>query len=109
MTDRAKSPPARADGIPLVALLNNHLDWCQKHRKRETYFSYLERIQSFTSHLKSRDLLALTVHELKPFHARERVDAHDTWSDGMKRGRIMAVQTALNWAAEEGRITAIAL
>jgi integrase len=104
MAGRAKSPPARADGTPLVALLDDYLDWCQRHRKRETYLSYLERIQSFTSHLKSRGRLILAVQELKPFHVREWVDAQDTWSPGMKRGRIMAVQTALNWAAEEGRI-----
>lgn len=106
MDERAKGKkpePARA-GTSVVGVLDAYLEWCQKHRKKETYHSYLERIQSFTTYLKNKKLLHLTVEELRPFHVREWADSHESWSPGMKRGRMMAVQTAFNWALEEGKI-----
>ena len=40
--------------------------------------------------------------DLKPYHVVEWVDSHENWGDTYKRGGIVAVQRALNWAEEMG-------
>ena len=45
----------------------------------------------------------LTVGQLRPFHVQQWVDAHPGWKTG-KRGAIIAVQRAFNWAAKMGLI-----
>jgi hypothetical protein len=44
------------------------------------------------------------INHLKPYHVVEYVDAHDDWRDFYKRGAIVAVQRACNWAEEPGYI-----
>jgi len=90
-----KSDPA------LSVLLDEFLTWCLRHRERRTYDSYLERIQSFLDALPEKTLAA---KDLRPFHLQQWVDGHAGWNPGMKRGRLQAVQRALNWAVKQGRL-----
>ncbi len=85
----------------LSAVLDEFLTWCLGHREKRTYDSYLERIQSFLDALIDKTLLA---KDLRPFHLQQWVDGHGTWNPGMNRGRLQAVQRALNWAVKQGRL-----
>lgn len=104
MAERGNPAPIviSTDSDPaLVAILDEFIDWCVKHREPRTVESYQERIQSFLDALDDKTLLA---KNLRPFHLQRWVDAHEHWNPGMKRGRIAAVQRALNWAVKQGRL-----
>jgi integrase len=73
--------------------------WCKERRSAETVTWYGERIRSFLAHAGD-----VTVDELKPYMLHEWCDAHTSWSDGMKRGAITAVQRCLNWAVKVGHL-----
>ncbi|MCY2952654.1 MAG: tyrosine-type recombinase/integrase [Planctomycetota bacterium] len=83
----------------VIVLTDAFLDWCHKNRASRSYDWYKEHIQSFADTIPA----SLTVAQLRPFHVQQWVDGKD-WSDGMKRGSIIAVQRALNWAVELGFI-----
>lgn len=85
----------------LVTVLDAFLDWCLKHREKRTYETYKERIKAFVASLADKGMLA---RELRPFHLQQWVDANHHWNPGMKRGRLQAVQRALNWAVNQGII-----
>ncbi|HEX3151161.1 MAG TPA: tyrosine-type recombinase/integrase [Gemmataceae bacterium] len=85
----------------LSGILDEFLTWCLRHREKRTYETYRERIQSFLDALPDKSLAA---KDLRPFHLQEWVDGHEDWNPGMKRGRLQAVQRALNWAVKQGRI-----
>jgi integrase len=85
------------DFVETIAVL--FVQWCSKHRAIKTAKWYQERIQSFLDHAGE-----LRISELKPFHLDQWCDAHPTWSDGMKRGALIAMQRCLNWAAKKGHI-----
>ena len=70
--------------------------WCQAHRSPATAVWYKERLESFLAHAGE-----IRVDELKPFHVQRWCDAH-AWSDGMKRGAMIAIQRCLNWAVKQG-------
>lgn len=48
--------------------------------------------------------MELTTEQLKPFHVQEWVDGKISWSGGMKRGALIAVQRAFNWAVRSGHL-----
>lgn len=103
MAERGKPAPVvvtTADPA-LSSVLDEFLSWCLRHRERRTYDAYLERIQSFLDALPDKSLAA---KDLRPFHLQQWVDGHTDWNPGMKRGRLQAVQRALNWAVKQGRI-----
>ncbi len=86
-------------GDSVVSVLDAFLDWCEKHKARRTYAWYRDDLQSFARTLP-RDL---TVAQLRPIHVQRWVDAHPGWKTG-KRGAIVAVQRAFNWAAKMGLV-----
>jgi integrase len=97
-----KSPVAAPPGETTVAaLLDQFLEWVARNRKPRTYSTYKERLQLFLNALEDS---SLTVSKLKPFHVTRFVDKHPNWSSSMRRGRMITVQTALNWAVKEGLI-----
>lgn len=102
MRDRPQ-PQSASDrpsvGPLVVALTDEFLDWCKKNRAPRSYDWYKDRIQSFVDAIPAD----LTVTELRPYHVQRWIDA-TTWSDGMKRGAVTAIQRALNWAVEMGHI-----
>lgn len=91
--------PLTKAATPLITILDLFLDWCQKHKANRTYAWYRDYLQSFIKHAPA----GLTIEQLKPFHVQQWVDGHPGWATG-KRGAIIAVQRALNWAAKQGRI-----
>jgi integrase len=103
MAERKKPLPITppSDDSLLVEVLDAFLDWCLKHREKRTFESYKERIKSFLGSLADR---RMPLKNLRPYHLQEWVDGHPDWNPGMKRGRMQAVQRALNWAVKQGRV-----
>jgi integrase len=101
MADRRKPVPAISTiAAPvLVAILDAFLGWCLCHREKRTYETYKERIQEFLRSLADKTMPAA---DLRPYHLQQWVDSHPDWNPGMKRGRLQAVQRALNWAVKQG-------
>ncbi len=69
-----------------------------------TFETYRDRLRPFVRHLEERKNLSLEAAALRPFHVLEWLDAFPSWSAGMRRGGIQAVQRAFNWADEVGLI-----
>lgn len=88
--------------LTVSALFRKYLDWCQKHRSARTAEWYDEHLAGFLVHLG--DLANLPFASLKPYHVVEWVDSHEGWGDSYKRGGIVAVQRACNWAEQMGYI-----
>ncbi len=96
----SKPIPVNVPTNSVIAIIDAFLEWTKNHRAPRTYDWYLERTQSFVNFIPS----SLTISQLKPFHIQQWVDSHDTWSDGMKRGAMSAVQRSMNWASKVGYI-----
>jgi integrase len=94
---RPSRRPVATDSV--AAILDAFLDWCRHHRAARTYEWYRDYLQSFVSHAPRN----LTVGKLRPIHVQQWVDAQAGWKTG-KRGAIVAVQRAFNWAAKMGLI-----
>lgn len=92
--------PRRASPQSVVGVIDAFLDWCQKHKAHDTYQWYVRRTQSFVSSVPA----TLTIREFKPIHVTRWIDSHSTWNDGTKRGSMIAVQRAMNWAVKQGVI-----
>ena len=90
----------RAEPTAVVTILDQFLDWTSKHRAPRTYRWYLDRCQGFADSLPP----GLQINNLRPFHVQAWVDANVKWASGMKRGCIVAVLRALNWAEKMGLI-----
>jgi integrase/recombinase XerC len=96
-----EGPPQDEAAPPVVNVLARFRAWVEANRSAATLRLYDERLQSFIDSLVNQ---RLTVEQLKPHHVQEWIDAHPAWNDCTKRGRIMAVQTALTWAVRQGII-----
>jgi len=98
MGQSREAPPPTA-GEAVLPVLDAFLDWCQKHRAPRTYDWYRDYLESFAKSLP-RDL---PVAKLRPIHVQQWADSHPGWTTG-KRGAIVAVQRAFNWAAKMGLV-----
>ncbi|HEV3445237.1 MAG TPA: tyrosine-type recombinase/integrase [Gemmataceae bacterium] len=87
-------------GQAAVAVFDDFLEWCQKHKAPLTYVWYHDRIQAFSRTIDKH----LLVDELKPIHVERWVDAHPEWSASHQRGCKVAVQRAFSWAEKMGVI-----
>lgn len=94
------SPSAVASGELVVAVLDQFLEWCQKHKAHLTYVWYRDRTQWFARTIPKH----LPVAELRPIHVERWVDAHPNWSPSHQRGCKIAVQRAFHWAEKMGII-----
>ncbi|MCY2967401.1 MAG: site-specific integrase [Planctomycetota bacterium] len=93
-------PPKQVSGELVVGIIDDFLDWCEKHKARDTYRWYVKRTQSFVLSIPA----TLTIDNFKPIHVTRWIDSHSTWNDGTKRGSVIAVQRAMNWAVQQGLI-----
>src|SRR5262249_15996738 len=95
--------PGAVPGQPVVAVFDEFLEWCQKHKSARTYAWYRGHIQSFVRHQhEGRPYSRLTVDEVRPIHVERWVDAHLTWGPSHQRGAKTAVQRAFRWAERMG-------
>jgi site-specific recombinase XerD len=91
--------PVTADTV--LGVLDTFLDWCQKQKAGRTYDWYRNYLKSFARTLPA----GLTTAGLKPFHVQRWLDANPGRKTG-KRGAVIAVQRAFNWAVRMGLIGA---
>lgn len=91
--------PAEPTATPrlVVQILDEFLDWADKHKAPRTYGWYKENIQRFIDRIPP----GLTVAELKPFHVTRAMADFAHWANNTKADFIGAVKRALNWAADE--------
>lgn len=92
----ASDTPQSVSGESVIGLLDKFLEWCQKHRPA-SYDWYSTRICEFAKRVPT-----LTIEKLKPLHVQEWIDTKK--SDGHKRGCLVSVHRALNWALKQGYI-----
>ncbi len=95
-----EAPPSSPTGSTL-GVMDAFFDWCQKHKAPRTYQWYRRYLESSGRSLPGDPVLA----ELRPFHVQRWLDAHPDWKTG-KRGAVIAVQRAFNWAVRMGLIDA---
>src|SRR5437764_599192 len=100
MQERAEAPKSLKPDQPLVVtLLDEFLDWCEKHRAPDTYRWYKDRLESFCKTIEP----ALAVDALRPHHVQKWVDNYPvTIVDGSRRNLIAAVKRGMRWAEEQG-------
>jgi integrase len=86
----------------VISVLDSFLDWLAKRveegkKGKRTYNWYRDYLQSFVQFVDP----LMTCGELAPIHVYQWVDSHPGWKTG-KRGAMIAVQRAFNWAAKAG-------
>lgn len=104
MQQRDKEPtaPAASTGRQLVVvLIDEFLDWCEKHRAPDTYRWYKDRLNSFVATIDT----TLTADHLKPHHVQKWVDNYGVpLKSGSRRNLIASIKRAMKWTEEQGYI-----
>lgn len=124
MAGRSGRTPHRATiatGVPTVtAIIDAYFGWLKARvaegsKAPRTLDWYRKYLASFLRFLRSLETPApadaaeppsLTMDILAPIHVYQWVDAQAGWKTG-KRGAMIAVQRALNWAAKAGLLKSI--
>jgi len=96
---RPKADTQRVTADAVLGVLDAFLDWCQNHKAGRTYDWYRDYLESFARTIPQ----GMTTARLKPFHVQQWLDANPGWKTG-KRGAVIAVQRAFNWAVRMGLI-----
>jgi integrase len=102
--EKTKETPPPPSVLLVPDVIEEFLDWCQKHREPRTFEFYREKTQSFLDHLKAQGQLDLEAAKLRPIHLQKWADSHEDWKAGQKHQAIMSVQRAFNWAKKAGLI-----
>lgn len=84
--------------ISVAELLDKFLVWNEANRANETFKWYNKHLQAFLDTLTNPHMSA---SKLRPFHVNEWADKRDI-SSTYRRGSMVAVQRAFNWAAKQG-------
>jgi integrase/recombinase XerC len=101
-----------SDQALVITVLDEFLDWLARRveegtkatRTYDWYEQYLNSFGSFeTDTYRVKDL---TVDELEPIHVYQWADAQPRWKTG-RRGAMIAVQRAFNWAAKAGLLKSL--
>jgi hypothetical protein len=94
--------PVGPAGDNVLLLVEEFLDYCQKHRARETYQRYKERLDKFCNYIPK----TLRASELRNFHVQRWIDSYPQLSSGSKRNMARSIQRAMRWAVKIGHIGA---
>jgi integrase len=85
----------------VVVLVDEFLDWTEKHRAPDTYRWYKDRLESFCGTIDP----ALTADDLRPHHVQKWVDNYAVpLKSGSRRNLIASVKRAMKWSEEQGYI-----
>ena len=83
----------------VVVIVDEFLDWCEKHRAPDTYHWYKDRLNSFVATIDA----SLTTDQLKPHHVQKWVDNYGVpLKSGSRRNLIASIKRAMKWAEEQG-------
>ena len=105
-----KQPDTNAPAV--ITVLDAYLDWLENRvrdgsKAQRTYDWYQAYLQDFSRfHTDAYRIQDLTIAQLELIHLYQWADAHAGWKTG-KRGAIMAVQRAFNWAARAGLLKSV--
>jgi integrase len=89
------------DDTPVAILIGKFLSWTEKHKKPLTYRWYKRFLTSFVESIGQ----SLTIGKLKTSHVTEwRDDRYGSKTAACKRGAVVSVKRALNWAADEAEL-----
>jgi integrase len=104
MQQRDEKPAAvqpASGGALVIVIVDEFLDFCQKHRAPDTYIWYKDRLESFCKTIDA----TLTAGQLRPHHVQKWVDNYPVpLKSGSRRNLIQSVKRALKWAEEQGYI-----
>jgi hypothetical protein len=92
--------PAATTARLVIVIVDEFLEWCQKHRAPDTYRWYKDRLNVFCNSIPAD----LTTEQLKPHHVQKWVDAQDNLASGSRRNLIASVKRAMRWAEEQGYV-----
>jgi len=85
----------------VVVIVDEFLEWCEKHRAPDTYRWYKDRLESFCKTIEP----TLTADQLKPHHVQKWVDNYPVaLKSGSRRNLIASIKRAMKWAEEQGYI-----
>ena len=77
--------PSAPDQQLVVVIVDEFLDWCEKHQAPDTYRWYKDRLGSFCKTIDA----TLTADQLKPHHIQKSVDNYGVeLSSGSRRNLI---------------------
>jgi integrase len=83
----------------IVGVFDEFLAWSEKNQAEGTYYGHKLYLQEFLDQAE-----VAFIRELKPIHVTKWVDNHKGWGNASKRGAIISLKRALNWAVEQGMI-----
>jgi integrase len=83
----------------IVGVFEEFLSWSEKNQAEGTYYGHKLYLQDFLDQAE-----IAFIRELKPLHVTKWVDGHKAWGNASKRGAIISIKRALNWAVEQGMI-----
>ena len=86
----------------LYELSQAYLDWCENNRAPRTYDNHFRILKSFVGQVGKR----LKIAQLRQHHLTKWLDRQPSWGDTAKNDAIATVQRMLNWAIEEGYLSA---
>jgi len=97
MSKPHEARPIRADLV--VVVIDQFLDWVQKHRAEATFLWYQGPLQLFAHRHPN-----LVVSELKPFHVQQWIDSYANLASGSKRNYARTIVRTMAWAEEQGLV-----
>jgi integrase len=98
-TPQAVQPVSRNPLV--VVIVDEFLDWSEKHRSPDTYRWYKDRLESFCKTIDP----SLSTDDLRPHHVQKWVDNYPVpLKSGSRRNLIASVKRAMKWAEEQGYI-----
>jgi hypothetical protein len=68
LAEAPKPKVVQADGLQVVKVLDDFLDWVQRNRAEDTFDYYKRRFVAFKKYLDKKGLGLLPVSEFRPFH-----------------------------------------
>jgi integrase len=109
--------PVPANAHPFVAcILDDFVGWLRNRveegsKGQRTLDWYADYLTSFLEHLRGLEkpqpeVPTMTVEQLMPDHVYAWVDGQERWKTS-RRGAIVAVQRAFNWAAKAGKLRSL--
>jgi integrase len=83
----------------VVVIVDEFLDWCEKHRAVDTYRWYKDRLNSFCKTIDP----TLTTDQLRAHHVQKWVDNYGVpLASGSRRNLIASIKRAMKWGEEQG-------
>lgn len=88
----------RVSSQSLAAIIDEFLDWVQRHRSPHSYEAYRYRLQRFIERYPN-----LRPTELRPHHVEKWADSYDV-ARTTRRNYLRAVKRCMKWAKKQGYI-----